>query len=129
MSAILGLKRYPSSQNSPNTTSAYAPVSVMISVGLSSVCCSSTTASSTKLSRSVPGTTMPLSAQRDQAIGFIEFVEASQDQIIFAVHHLLDSCAAVVRKIRRDCFISLIEFVAQNGKRLVSGSSVQDFCI
>ena len=27
----------------------------MISVGLSSVCCSSTTASSTKLSRSVPG--------------------------------------------------------------------------
>ena len=40
MSAILGLKRYPSSQNSPITTSAYAPVSVMISVGLSSVCCS-----------------------------------------------------------------------------------------
>jgi hypothetical protein len=53
-------------------------------------------------------------AQCDQAIGFIEFVEAAQDQVVFAVH-LLDSCGAVVRKIRRHRSIRLVEFLAQSG--------------
>jgi hypothetical protein len=57
-------------------------------------------------------------AQCDQAIGFIEFVETSQDQIIFAVN-LFDSCGAVVRKIRRDRSIRFVEFLAQSGQRFV----------
>ncbi len=50
------------------------------------------------------------------------FRRRSKKQNVYA--HLLDSCGAVVRKIRRDRFISLIEFVAQNRKRFVGRGKV-----
>ena len=57
ISASSGQKRYPSRRKSLKITSLYAPVSVIIWYGIS-VCCSRTTARMTRLSLSVPGTTM-----------------------------------------------------------------------